>query len=122
MTTLYKLTFQANGRTLAHEFFASSPNAAEYYTARYFSVLRRNGITESHVTLAKIDEEQPMEQPMETLIALFAKKNPEAARALFDARIASETDPDTIARLELAREFLCNPEFKNALQTEMRKP
>lgn len=34
------------------------------------------------------------------------------ARAIFDSAIASTTDADAIARLELAREYFCNPDFR----------
>jgi hypothetical protein len=40
---------------------------------------------------------------------------PAEARALLDAAVERATDPDKRARLELAREFLCNPEFSKAL-------
>lgn len=38
------------------------------------------------------------------------------ARAYFDAAIARTTDPDAIAKLELAREYFTNEEFRTALQ------
>jgi len=38
------------------------------------------------------------------------------ARAYFDAAIARTTDPDTIAKLELCREYFTNEEFRAALQ------
>lgn len=37
---------------------------------------------------------------------------PDEARAVFDAALAGETDPERIARVELAREFFCNPDFR----------
>ncbi len=38
------------------------------------------------------------------------------AREAFDAAIARATTPDAMARLELAREFFTNPEFRQRLQ------
>jgi hypothetical protein len=40
------------------------------------------------------------------------------ARAEFDKIISKITDLDQIAKLELVREFLCNPEFRKALEDE----
>lgn len=37
------------------------------------------------------------------------------ARAYFDAAIALATNPDTIARLELCREYFTNEDFRSAL-------
>lgn len=37
------------------------------------------------------------------------------ARAQFDAAIANTTNPDQIAKLELAREYFTNPDFAQAL-------
>ena len=50
---------------------------------------------------------------METLIFEFAKANPDKARQIFDSYIATITDPDRIANLELVREMACNSEFRN---------
>lgn len=47
-------------------------------------------------------------------IAAFAKSNPEAAREIFNQRIATETNADLVADLEIAREYFCNPEFRMA--------
>jgi hypothetical protein len=43
------------------------------------------------------------------------------ARIEFDKMIAATTNPDQIAKLELVREFLCNPEFRKALEDESAK-
>lgn len=43
------------------------------------------------------------------------------ARAEFDKMISSATDPDKIAKLELMREFFCNPDFRKALEDEMAR-
>jgi hypothetical protein len=40
---------------------------------------------------------------------------PEVARAIFDAAYAAEPDPDKRARLELLREYFCNPDFRRGL-------
>lgn len=37
-------------------------------------------------------------------------------REMFNQVIATQTDPDKIAKLELCREYFCNPEFKAWLQ------
>lgn len=39
----------------------------------------------------------------------------------FDLILAGLTDPDQIAKVELIREFICNPEFKTALENETAK-
>lgn len=38
-----------------------------------------------------------------------------AAREVFDRAITATTDADAIARLELAREYLTNPDFRTKL-------
>ena len=38
------------------------------------------------------------------------------ARKVFDDIIAGETDPEQVAKLELTREYLCNPAFRAALE------
>ena len=40
--------------------------------------------------------------------------NTDLARAYFDAAIARATDPDTIAKLELCREYFTNEAFRKA--------
>jgi hypothetical protein len=40
-------------------------------------------------------------------------------REFFDAAIAAETDPDSIAKLELLREYFHNPTFRKALEGEV---
>ena len=42
----------------------------------------------------------------------------EQARIEFDKMIANATTADQIAKLELMREFFCNPEFRQALEDE----
>lgn len=38
------------------------------------------------------------------------------ARAIFNAAIATSTDADQIARMELCREYFTNPEFRANLE------
>ena len=38
------------------------------------------------------------------------------ARNIFNAAIASNTDADQIAKIELCREYFTNPEFRAALE------
>jgi len=45
--------------------------------------------------------------------------NTEQAREHFNDAIARQTDPDRRARLELAREYFCNPEFRRALEDHL---
>jgi hypothetical protein len=40
----------------------------------------------------------------------------QAAREVFNAAIAAQTDADKIARIELAREYFTNPTFRKALE------
>lgn len=49
------------------------------------------------------------------LIRKFSEEHPETARAIIDSAIAQSANPDQIARLELAREYLTNPAFRTAL-------
>lgn len=42
-------------------------------------------------------------------------------RKEFDIFLAGLTDPDQIAKVELIREFVCNPEFKMKLEEETAK-
>ena len=44
--------------------------------------------------------------------------NKTEARAVFNKVIAGESNPDQVAKLELLREYFCNPEFKQALEDE----
>lgn len=39
-------------------------------------------------------------------------------RDIFDSVIAEQADADTVARLELCREYFTNPTFRNALEAE----
>lgn len=48
-------------------------------------------------------------------IAEFAKSNPEAAREIFNAAIATVSDPDRIATMELCREYFCNGDFRDGV-------
>ncbi len=43
------------------------------------------------------------------------------AREVFDATLAGEKDQDRIAKVELMREFFCNPAFRSALQAEVAR-
>lgn len=45
--------------------------------------------------------------------------NTEQAREQFNAAIDRQTDPDQRARLELAREYFCNPEFRSAIEDHL---
>ncbi len=45
----------------------------------------------------------------------------EEMRKEFDLILAGLTDPDQIAKVELIREFFCNPEFRTALENETAK-
>lgn len=45
----------------------------------------------------------------------------EQAREVFNAAIAKETDPDRIAKVELLREYFCNPEFRSAMENEVAR-
>ncbi len=47
--------------------------------------------------------------------------NSQQAREIFNAAIAGETDADRIAKVELLREFFCNPEFRAAMQQEVAR-
>jgi protoheme ferro-lyase len=38
------------------------------------------------------------------------------ARAVFNSVIATESNPDRVAKLELLREYFTNPEFRKALE------
>ena len=49
------------------------------------------------------------------LIRRFSAEHPTIARSIIDSAIAQATNPDHIARLELAREYLTNPDFTTAL-------
>jgi hypothetical protein len=40
----------------------------------------------------------------------------EQAKEIFNAAIAKMTDPDQIAKAEVAREYFTNPDFRKALQ------
>ncbi len=55
------------------------------------------------------------------MIAAFAKDNPTAARRIFDARIATETNADRRAELELAREYHCDAAFSALLAAEVAR-
>ena len=47
---------------------------------------------------------------------------PKEIRAAFDAAVTrNAADPNKVARLELAREFFCNPRFRTWLQDEVFK-
>lgn len=41
------------------------------------------------------------------------------ARQIFDNAIASQTDADQIAKLELMREYFTNPAFRKALEDKV---
>jgi hypothetical protein len=43
----------------------------------------------------------------------------EQARATFQAAIDASTDPAEIAKLELAREYFTNPDFRKALEDKL---
>ncbi len=43
------------------------------------------------------------------------------ARRVFDAAIKGETDPDRITKVELLREFFCNPKFRAAMTDEVAR-
>lgn len=49
------------------------------------------------------------------------EKTMEEMRKEFDLILAGLTDPDQIAKVELIREFFCNPEFRTALENETAK-
>lgn len=42
-------------------------------------------------------------------------------REIFNAAIAGETDADRIAKVELLREFFCNPAFRVAMADEVAR-
>ena len=42
--------------------------------------------------------------------------NNDQAREVFNQAIASTTDADAIARIEVAREYFTNPEFRKSLE------
>lgn len=56
---------------------------------------------------------------MENLIAEFCKQNPEAGHAIFNERIARESDPAAVAHAELLREWFCNSEFRGEMANEV---
>jgi hypothetical protein len=45
--------------------------------------------------------------------------NAKQAREMFDAAIKAHSDQNAIARLELAREFFCNPAFRKTLEQKV---
>lgn len=53
---------------------------------------------------------------MTDLIIAFAKANPSEAATIINQYIAGLSDADEIAKLEVVREYICNPEFKQNLE------
>jgi hypothetical protein len=47
--------------------------------------------------------------------------NNEQAREIFDQAIATETDADRIAKVELMREYFTSPAFRVALEDEVAR-
>jgi len=47
--------------------------------------------------------------------------NANEAREIFNAAIANQTDADKIAKLELAREYFTNADFRAAMQDEVAR-
>lgn len=43
----------------------------------------------------------------------------QAAREVFNQVLATQTDADKIAKLELAREYFTNPDFRKALENHL---
>lgn len=43
------------------------------------------------------------------------------AREIFNAAISNEKDADRIAKVELLREYFCNPEFRVAMHNEVAR-
>ena len=43
------------------------------------------------------------------------------AREIFNAAIANETDADRIAKVEMLREYFCNPAFRESMADEVAR-
>ena len=55
------------------------------------------------------------------MMKMRTNMNSTEARQIFDTQIAAEVDADRITKLELLREYYCNPEFRKAMENEVSR-